>query len=382
MERIRNILKKCLAFILGKSKSILVTIKPSLIAICMGLIAGIIMMLIFNPSETLSGLRNLLIGVIYRNNQLNLRGILTTLHHSTTIILTGIAVVFAFRTGLFNIGASGQMMMGAYVTVHVGVLWSLPAPFHWIVGIFLGVVAGTIYGLIPGILKAMRNVNEVVTSIMLNWIAASLLVYLVNRNVLNPFTQGGSQNIQPTAIIPRLFSNYQLTIGFLIAIAMGILAHFLLYRTTLGFQLRASGFNVDGSKYAGMNTKRNIILSMGISGAFAGLAGALLFSNYGKTLSTEVHVFMEGFEGISVALLGLGEPIGAIIAGIFLSYIKQGGFYMQPAFRPEISDMIIGVIIYFTAISLALQLALKKYSGKIKTFIKRKHLTTREEDEQ
>ena len=381
MKKVLSTIVSFLKIIRRRLKIIFVRIQPSLIAVLMGLIAGVIMMLIFNPSETLNGIRNLMFGVIYRNNQLNLRGIYTTLHHSTTIILTGIAVVFAFRTGLFNIGASGQMMVAAYVTVHIGVLWTLPSPIHWMVAIIFGTLTGMLYGLIPGVLKALRNVNEVVTSIMLNWIAASLIVFLVNRNVLNTFTQGGSRNIASTAIIPRIFSQYQLTIGIFIAIAMGILAHFILYKTTLGFQLRASGFNMDGSKYAGMNTKRNVILSMGISGAFAGLAGALLFLNYGKTLSTEVHVFMEGFEGISVALLGLGEPIGAIIAGIFLSYIKQGGFYMQPAFRPEISDMIIGVIIYFTAISVALQLILKKHSKTIKEFFRKKKRIEIKEDQ-
>ena len=354
-------------------KSVLIKIQPSLIALGIGLVAGVVVMLIFNPGQTLWGLSRLLIGGF----SFGIRGFSSMLHHSTTIILTGIAVVFAFRTGLFNIGASGQMMVAAYVTAHVGVLWSLPAPIHWMVAIFLGTLAGMFWGLIPGILKAFRNVNEVVVSIMLNWIAASLLVHLVNRNILNPFTQGGSRNIQSSAQIPHLLrgvlgSTSQLTIGFLIAIVVGIIAHIILYKTTLGFQLRASGFNMQGSQYAGMNTKRNIIVSMAISGAIAGLAGALLYSNIGKTIPTSVEIFAEGFEGISVALLGLGEPIGAIIAGIVLSHIKQGGNYMQPHFVPEISNMIIGVIIYATAISATLQIVIRRNKDKVKALFKAK----------
>jgi general nucleoside transport system permease protein len=307
-----------------------------------------------------------------------IRGFATMLHQSTTIILTGLAVVFAFRTGLFNIGASGQMMIAAYVTAHIGVLWTIPAPFHWMIAILFGSLAGMVWGLIPGLLKAFRNVNEVVTSIMLNWIAANLVVYLIVTNIANPNNRSISLRIQDTAQIPYLFRGIiggtsQLTIGFIFAILLAIIIHIIVYKTTLGFQLRASGFSIDGSKYAGMNTKRNIVLSMGISGAIAGFAGALLYSNTGKTMHATVEIFSEGFEGISVALLGLGEPIGAIFAGIFLSHIKYGGSFMQPHFVPEISSMIIGVIIYVTAISITLQIVLKKWGAKIKTLFRKKN---------
>jgi general nucleoside transport system permease protein len=350
-------------------KKFFVKMQPSLIAIGIGLLAGIVVMLIFNPAMTLFGFGRLIIGGL----SFGVRGLSTVLHHSTAIMFTGLAVVFAFRTGLFNIGASGQMMIAAYVTAHIGVLWVIPAPLHFIVALLFGALAGMLWGLIPGLLKAFRNVNEVVTSIMLNWIAANLISFLIIRNILNTFTGGASQRIQTSAQIPYLFrgilgSNSQLTIGFLIAIIIGILLHIILYKTTLGFQLRASGFSIDGSKYAGMNTKRNIVLSMGISGAIAGLAGAVLFSNVGKTISTDINVFTEGFDGISVALLGLGEPIGAIFAAIFLSHLRQGGVYMQPHFVPEISNMIISVIIYATAVSAALQIILKKYKIQIKEY--------------
>ena len=370
-ERLMNILKKCLSYL----HKVFVKMQPSLIAIVIGLLAGIVVMLIFNPSMALFGLGRLLMGGF----SIGIKGFGSVLHHSTAIMFTGLAVVFAFRTGLFNIGASGQMMVAAYVTAHIGVLWIIPAPYHWMVALFFGSLAGMVWGLIPGLLKAFRNVNEVVTSIMLNWIAANLISFLILRNIVNTFTGSASRRIQVTAQIPYFLknvfgSNSQLSIGFLLAIIVGIILHVILYKTTFGFQLRASGLSIEGSKYAGMNTKRNIIFSMGISGAIAGLAGAVLFSNVGKTLGADINVFSEGFDGISVALLGLGEPLGAILSAIFLSHIRQAGVYMQPHFVPEISNMIISVIIYATAISVALQLIFKRYSVQIKTYFRnRKH---------
>jgi general nucleoside transport system permease protein len=360
-----TLLKKYLHIIPKSLKQAFIRTQPSLIAVVIGLLAGIIVMLIFNPEMMLWGLRRLLLGGF--NHGFSSFG--TMLHQSMPIILTGLSVVFAFRTGLFNIGASGQMMIAAYVTVHVGVLWGLPAPLHWIVGITLGTIAGALYGMIPGILKAYRNVNEVVASIMLNWIAANLLVWLIGEYVLAP-SGGHSANMRSSALLPylgrNLFNQSQLTIGFLFAVLMAFFIHMILYKTTLGFKLRASGFSIEGSLYAGMNTKKNIITAMTISGALAGLAGSLLFSTWGRTIPRTVAVFREGFEGISVALLGLGEPIGALIAGIFLSHIKTGGYYMQPHFKPEIADMIIGVIIYSTAISVSLQLLIKRYRQSLK----------------
>lgn len=363
--------KKILGHIVKSLKKTGKRMQPIAIAVLIGILAGVIMMLIFNPSMTLWGLGRLLQGGL----TIGIKGLGDTLHHATPIILTGLAVAFAFRTGLFNIGASGQMMIGAYVTVHIGVLWNLPTPLHWMVAIIFGMIAGGLYALIPGLLKAFRNVNEVVSSIMLNYIAANLLVFLIGAFVLNTQNQGGSRNIMPSAELPKLlsfiFGRSPLNIGFLMAVIVAIITHIIIYKTTLGFQLRASGFSIDGSKYAGMNTKKNIIIAMAISGMFAGLAGAILFSAVGKTIPRAVEIFGEGFEGISVALLGLGEPIGSIFAGIFVSHLKQGGTYMQPHFKPEISQMITGVIIYVTAISAGLQIVLKRYKSQIKTLFEK-----------
>jgi general nucleoside transport system permease protein len=359
--------------ILRKIKSILkqlyIIIRPSLIAVAIGLLVGLIIMLIFNPYDAFPALFTLIFGGFNGG----LKGIGDMLELAAPIMLTGLAVAFAFKTGLFNIGASGQMMMGAYVAIHIGVRWTLPSGLHWIVGLLAGMLAGALWGLVPGLLKALRNVNEVVSSIMMNYIAGYMLIFLIQRNVFLEL-ESRSRYVQSTAVLPSLralFPGSTANIGILIAIFVIIIAHIIIHKTTLGFSLRAAGFSFDGSKYAGMNTKLNVIIAMGLSGMFAGLAGAISFLVRGKAINTAFVIFPEGFDGISVALLGLGEPIGALIAGLFLSNLRMGGFYMQLySYVPQIIDIIIAVIIYATAISVAIQGILKVYGDKIRAYWK------------
>ncbi|MFA7417800.1 MAG: ABC transporter permease [Acholeplasma sp.] len=338
-------------------------IRPSLIAIGVGLTFGFIIMLIFNASGAFQGLITLLSGGL--GSGIKVLG--DILLHASPIILTGVALVVAFKTGLFNIGASGQMIVAGYVAVHVGVLWNLPAPLHWIVALLFGTLAGAIWGAIPGILKAFTNTNEVVSSIMLNYIGTFLAVFLVKANVYNGAT-AKSLNIQSSAELPgfgQLFGNSKVNIGILIAIGVAVLVYYLFKKTTFGYELKASGFNRDASRYAGMNAKRNIVLSMLISGAIVGLGGAIQFLVIGTNIGTTYDLLPQGFDGISVALLGLTDPIGSIFAGTFLSYIRQGGFYMQVnGFPQQIIDIIIAVIVYTTSISVAIQLFFKHLKNK------------------
>jgi len=351
-------------------KRAFIVMKPSLVAIGLGLLIGLMIMIIFDAGDAFPALGTLLIGGFNGG----LRGIGNTLYQAAPIILTGLAVAFAFRTGLFNIGASGQMMMGAYVAIHIGVRYSLPGTLHWIVAFLAGMLAGAIWGLIPGLLKALSNVNEVVSSIMMNYIAGNLLIILIMRYVFNS-SYSRSLNILRTAELPLLtsvFPGSTANIGIFIAIIVVVIAHIILHKTTLGFGLRASGFSMPGSKYAGMNTKANIITAMTLSGSFAGMAGAIAFLVVGKNIGTAFEIFPQGFDGISVALLGLGEPIGALFAGLFLANIRMGAFYMQRySFVPQIIDMIIAVIVYVTAISSALQIVFKRYREQIKSWSKR-----------
>ena len=348
-----------LSNLLNTFKALFNKMKSSLLAIAIGLLMGFIVMLIFNPGQSVQAFIQLLLGGLNQGSQ----GIGNTIYRAAPIILTGLSVAFAFKTGLFNIGASGQMMIGAYVSIHIGVLWNLPVGIHVIVALLGGILGGIIWGGIVGLLKAFRNVNEVVLSIMMNYIAANLLIILIRDNVYN-FTSARSLGVQASALLPSLglFSNSSANIGFGITIVIVIITHIIIHKTTLGFELRATGFSFDGAKYAGMNIKKNTLISFGFAGAFAGLAGAVSYLVSGRTISIAYTIFTEGFDGISVALLGLGEPIGALFAGLFLSHLRQGGFYMQLyGFVPEIVDIIISVIIYVSAISAALPGIIKAY---------------------
>jgi general nucleoside transport system permease protein len=369
---------KVLGFIWSQLKILFKKMQPSLIAVGIGISIGFVIMLIFNPAGAFSGLGRIIMGGFAQGT----KGFGDVLFHATPIILTGLALVVAFRTGLFNIGASGQMIVGGYVAAHIGVLWTLPSPLHWIVAILFGTLAGALWGMVPGILKAVSNTNEVVVTIMMNYIGTLFVIYLVKSNILNPLV-AKSRNIMPTAALPRfgtLFGSSAVHIGILIAIVTAILIHILIHKTTLGYQLQSSGFNKEGSRYAGMNAKQNIITAMTISGALAGLAGTMVYLVIGSNLDTAVYLLPAGFDGISVALLGLGEPIGALFAGIFLSHIRQGGFYMQiDGFVPQIIDIIISVIVYVTAISAGLQLYFKKLAVDRKKRIEESH-TPKEED--
>ena len=359
------VIYKSLIYLTKAVINLLKKMYPSLIAVSIGLFMGFIVMLFFNPTSAGSAFSQLLLGGI--NN--GAKGIGNTLYSAAPIILTGLAVAFAFKTGLFNIGASGQMMIGAYVSIHIGVLWSLPNHLHWIVALLGAAFGGLIWGLVTGLLKAFRNVNEVVTSIMMNYIAANLIIILIKNNVYNN-DAARSLNVLESAQLPstNFFEGSSFNIGFFVAVLVVIIAHIIINRTTLGFELRATGFSKEGATYAGMKTRKSIISSFCFSGAFAGLAGGVSYLVSGKTISIAYTIFTEGFDGISVALLGLGEPIGALFAGLFLSHLRQGGFYMQIyGFVPQIVDIITSVIIYVTAISAAIALWLKHITAKNKT---------------
>ncbi|MDI6451957.1 ABC transporter permease [Peloplasma aerotolerans] len=349
-------------------------IKPSLISIGTGLFIGLIIMIIFDPRDAFPALFTLIGGGFIGG----IKGVGDMLEMAAPIMLAGLAVAFAFKTGLFNIGASGQMMMGALASLFVGILVQLPPFQHLMLALFVGIVAGAIWGFIPGILKATRHVNEVVASIMMNYIA----LYIFTTLVTTYLSQGTGSNstsrpVQISAALPRLstlFPGSTANIGIFIAIGVIIIAHIIIHKTTLGFSLRASGFSFEGSRYAGMNTKANIVIAMTLSGLFAGLGGSILYLVRGKTIA-DFHIFTEGFDGISVALLGLGEPIGALFAGLFLANIRMGGFYMQLySYSRELIDMIVAIIIYSIAITAAIQMLLKRFGYTVKTFVSQKIL--------
>ena len=336
----------------------------SLFAIFIGLLFGFVVLLISNPSEAVQGFIIILKGGF----NTNAKGLGQVLYFATPLIMTGLSVGFAFKTGLFNIGAAGQFIMGAFTAVYIGVKWTfLPAPLHWMVAILGAALIGGLWALIPGLMKAYLNVHEVISTIMMNYIGMYTANFLIKSTVYDS-KKALSMGTAPSSVLPKGGLDYvfynplgngkdlsTVNSGIWIAILLAIVMYIILNKTTFGYELKACGFNKHASRYAGINEKRNIVLSMVIAGALAGIGGALLYLSgaNGRHIKVVDVLAAEGFNGIPVALLGLSNPIGIIFSAIFISYITQGGNYMQTLdFVPEVIDIIIACIIYFSAFSL------------------------------
>ena len=346
----------------------------SVAAILVGMVFGFLIMLISNSKEALQGLGIILEGGFGGGA----KGVGQTFYYAVPMIMTGLSVGFAFKTGLFNIGASGQFTVGAFVAILIGVKWTfLPAPWHWIVALIGSAVAGGLWALIPGLFKAYLNVNEVISSIMMNYIGLFVVNFLMKLPVfkaappLFDSTMNLSSNTAASAVIPKgfletLFPGSTVNMGIFIAIAVAIVMYIVLNKTAFGYELKACGYNRHASKYAGINERRNIVLSMVISGALAGLGGGLVYLSgaNGRRYKVVDMLLGDGFNGISVALLGLNNPIGIIFSALFIAYITMGGEYLQRLdFAVEIIDIITAAIIYFSAFALLFRTLVKKMTG-------------------
>lgn len=335
----------------------------SLIAIFIGLIFGILVLVISNPSQAVNGIRTLLLGGLTGG----LKGIGNVLYYAMPIIMTGLGVGFAFQTSLFNIGGSGQFVVGAYCSLFVAIRCDFPGPMGWIVPLLAGMIGGALWAMLPGILRAYMNVNIVIATIMMNYIGMYLVNFLIKNTIYDSLKNQSlpipKDNILPTGGLDKLFSSSMVNIGIFIAILMSIIVYIVLNKTTFGFEIKACGKNSNASKYAGINEKRNIVISMMISGALIGLGGALMYlSDAGKHMKVVDVIASEGFDGIAVALLAMNNPIGIIFSAIFIAYMQVSGFYMQTyRFSPEIVDIIVSVIIYFSAFSLIIKEMINKY---------------------
>ncbi len=275
--------------------------------------------------------------------------IMNTIIKMTPLILTGLAVGFGFRAGVFNIGAEGQMAMGALVASIFAVnASSLPAFIAIPLTMLVGMLAGGIWAGIAGFLKAKTGAHEVITTIMLNWIAYNI----TNWAVTGPFNSGGgtpkSPEIATSTMLPNLLSSQAtfMSFGILIAITAAVVIYILLYKTSMGYEIKSVGFNPYASEYGGINVSKNIILTMFISGALAGLAGTLestgLYYRFYGTLSSG-----KGFDGISIALIGQNNPFGIIAASLLIGGLRTGSNQMQFAGVPKHIVMIIQSIIIF-----------------------------------
>lgn len=330
---------------------------PSVIAIFAGLMIGFLILILSNPGQAVNGIRTLMFGGFTGGA----KGIGNVLYYATPIIMTGLGVGFAFQTGIFNIGGPGQFIVGAYFSLLVGIKCSFPGALGWMVPLLAGMLFGALWALLPGLLRAYLSVNIITATIMMNYIGMYLVNHLIKGTIYDQLKNRTlavpSGNTLPRAGMDKLFPNSMADAGILIAIVLAVLIYILLNRTIIGFELKSCGKNSDASKYAGINEKRSIVVSMLISGALIGLGGALMYlSAAGNSITVADTLSSEGFNGIPVALLALNHPIAIIFSGIFIAYLQVSGFYMQTyRFSPEIVDIIIAVIIYFSAFSLIIR---------------------------
>ena len=288
-----------------------------------------------------------------------------------------------FERAFSNIGTPGQYLAGTAASLFIALSIpseQVPAWLIWLLAFLGGGVAGAVWGMIPGIVKALLNVNEVLACIMTNWIAASLVTWAFDAsNLKNAAEYGKVGYIMKTTAngvatskmgLDVLFPNSQVNGGILIAIVIAILVYILMAKTTLGYQLKACGSNRNSARYAGINDKRNIILSMAIAGALSGMGAALYYLS-GNTefyWSTYQSLPAVGFNGIPVALLASSHPIGVIFAGIFMSALSVAGLQLKnlTAYNEYITDIIIASIVYLSALSLVIKMFLSKRRQKKK----------------
>ena len=374
------------------------SVLASLISILIGLAVGsliILLMGIFRYSlkDAWEGIRLVILGLFSTGR--NAAGALTfgfnsvnfgnMLFRATPVILTGLSVAVAYKTGLFNIGAPGQYLMGTAATLFLALSipssqmqipgvdpTAIPPIVVWFIALVGGMLAGAAWGAVPGLLKALLNINEVIACIMTNWIAANLVTWAFDvSNLKNIVENTKSGYIYKTTIngvatpklgLDKLFPGSQVNGGILIAILLAVVVYILMTRTTLGYELKACGANRFAARYAGIKDKRNIVLSMAIAGSLAGAGGALYYlaGNTEFFWSTYQSLPAEGFNGIPVALLAINNPIGVIFAGAFMSMLNISGLQITnlTSFNEYITDVIIAAIVYLSAFSLVIKLML------------------------
>lgn len=342
------------------------------IAILLGLIFGSIILLI-SGTNPLEAYKVIFQGIVGKPSY-----IAWTIINAVPIILTGISVAFAFNTGLFNIGAEGQYIVGSIGAVIAGYCLHLPPIIHPIVALACGALCGGIWGAFVGFLKSRFKVNEVISSIMMNWIAFYFSNFLLSLSFIRKPQSDNSFSIQPTASIEILknwrtspagieflkehpfikgFFRANINWGFLIAIIAAIIIWYILKKTTLGYQLKAVGFNKDAAEYGGINVSRNQVISMTIAGLLSGLAGAItvlgVAGNIGMMASQQGY----GFDGMAVSLIAGNNPLGCILSGLLFAGLTYGGGKLTVlGTYSEIIKIVIGIIIFFISMPKLLDL--------------------------
>ena len=377
-------------------------VAASLLSILIGLVVGSLVILIVGlTSKSIStkgaweGIRLIFAGIFSTGRDasgalswgFNPTSVGNMLFRATPLIMTGLSIAVAYKTGLFNIGAPGQYLMGTMVSLMLAL--SLPtetmgAFLVWLIAFLCGMLAGALWGAIPGLLKAFLNINEVLACIMTNWVAANLVTWLFDISSFKNMAEGTKSGyIYKTTYngvataklgLDKLFPGSQVNAGILVAIFFAVVMYILINKTTLGYQLKACGSNRHAARYAGIKDKRNIVLSMAIAGSMAG-GGAALYYLSGNTeffWSTYQSLPATGFNGIPVALLAVNNPIAVIFTAIFMSMLDIIGLQLTnlTAYNEYIPDVIIAAIVYLSAFALVIRMMIapkKKRSVEVET---------------
>lgn len=333
------------------------------IALLLGIIVGTIIMVVsgYDPVAAYTALWNGAFGSSYYLGEV--------IRQVTPYILAGLAVAFAFRVGLFNIGVEGQFIVGWLASVWVGLAFDLPKIILLPLSLLASMAAGALWAFIPGLLKARFRVHEVIVTIMMNYIALHVTNYFIRSVITN--NKDRTPNIPDAASLrspwlESLTDYSRLHWGIIIALVCAVIMWFLLEKTTRGFELRAVGFNQHAAHYAGMSVNKNIILSMVISGIFAGLAGSM------EGLGTFGYAAVKGgftgvgFNGIAVALLGGNTALGVVFSALLFGALKVGSLNMplEAGVPNELVDIIIALIVFFVASSYIIRWALDRFSKK------------------
>ncbi len=320
------------------------------------------------PFEFISSLVETVTGYDLVSSEFNARYIGTFVTNLIPIMLTGISVMFAFKTGLFNIGAEGQFMVGSATAVFLGLNLDLPPVIFPIVVLASAAITGGLFGMIPGILKAWKNVHEVVICIMLNYVAlygVNLYYASTGKTGISKTEMINSKSFLDSDFLKSITDGSDMNWGILVAVLCLVVYWFLVNKSTLGYKLKVIGFNKDSAHYAGINVKAGLVQSMAISGAFSGLAGAVLILGYTKHGIIISSFENYGFEGLNVALVSGGTTIGIFLSAVLFAALKGAQPIMKTYYIPvEISSLVSGIIIYFISLSLITEDKLEAFHRK------------------
>ena len=342
----------------------------SLLCILLGLLVGYIVLLLINPAGAWRAITSILKNFLYfPNPSVALEYFGSTLAKTAPLLMCTLSILFAYKVGLFNIGASGQYTVGVGLSLYFALAFHMP----WYVCVVLAMIGGGVLGGIAGALKAYLNVNEVIAGIMLNWISLYCMnMLLTNVKESSTTYTAALRTNSPGAILPRLgldrlFSgNRYVTIAIPLAVIIAVCVWVVMEKTRLGYELRATGLNRNAAKYAGMKEKNNMILTMVIAGCLSGLGAAFLYlSGIEQWSCAQTSVPAMGFNGIAAAFLGGLHPIGSIFSAFFIQHITSGGSYVDKMIYPsQISDLISSIIIYFCGFVLFIKYSMKQFLNR------------------